>query len=101
MYRLTLFMNVFMQILKFINDKKMWKIKKIMNRTKNRNHLWYKIKWINWNEKYNQWISKNEFDNVFTLKKKYDEQTFRKHKKNSKSNFQKHTLNKKNNKNNN
>ena len=47
----------------------MWKMWKIINRAKNKNHLWYKIKWMNWNEKHNQWISKNEFDNVFTLKK--------------------------------
>ena len=42
--------------------------KKKKNRTKNKNHLWYKIKWINWNKKYNQWISKNKFDNVYTKK---------------------------------
>ena len=91
--------DAFMQISKFINDEKMWKIKKIVDRAKSKGHLWYKIKWMSWNEKYNQWILKNELDNAFTLKKKYDEQAFRKRKKSSKPNFQKHTLSKKNNRN--
>ena len=50
------------QISKFIDDNKQWKIEKIFDKKNDKKDVWYKIKWTNWNSKYNQWLSKKEFD---------------------------------------
>ena len=49
---------------------------------------YYKMKWINWNDFYNQWLSKKNLNNVVELKTKFNErlQTSRKRKR---SNFEK------------
>ena len=44
----------FMQVLNLINDDEQWKVKKIVDKTKIReNDIWYQMKWVKWNEKYN------------------------------------------------
>ena len=80
--------KIFMQVFELINDEKQWKIKEIFDKTKNKNIYYYKMKWINWNDFYNQWLSKKNLNNVVELKKKFDEksQTSRKRKR---SNFEK------------
>ena len=43
-----------MQVLNLINDNEQWKMKEIVDRTKiKKNDIWYQMKWIEWNEKYN------------------------------------------------
>ena len=57
-----------MQTLKFINDIEQWEIKKIMNRTGSKKKIWYKVKWLNWNQIYDQWLSKEELKHIKMLK---------------------------------
>ena len=68
------------QISKLIDDKKQWKIEKILDKMNDKKDIWYKIKWFNWNSKYNQWLHKNEFKNASNLMKKYNERASRKRK---------------------
>ena len=44
----------FMQISNLINNNKQWKMKEMVDKTKiKENNIWYQIKWIEWNKKYN------------------------------------------------
>ena len=63
----------FMQVSKLKNNQKMWKIEKIVDKTKNEDEIWYQMKWANWDDEYNQWFLEEEFDNTIELKKKFDE----------------------------
>ena len=49
--------KIIIQTSKLINDIEQWKIKKIMNKIKNRKKIWYKVKWLGWNHIYDQWLS--------------------------------------------
>ena len=57
-----------MQTLKFIDDTKQWKMKEIMNKIKSKKEIWYKMKWLNWNHIYDQWLLKKELKYVLKLK---------------------------------
>ena len=52
--------KVMMQASKLINDIEQWEIKKIMNRTKSKKKIWYKIKWLDWDHIYDQWLPEEE-----------------------------------------
>ena len=67
-----------MQISELIDDEEQWKIEEILDRIDDRKSIWYKIKWLNWDFEYNQWLHENEFKNVSELMKKYNERTSRK-----------------------
>ena len=58
----------YMQVSKLINDTKQWKIKEIMNKIKSKKEIWYKIKWLNWNHIYDQWLLKEELKHALKLK---------------------------------
>ena len=47
-----------LQVSKLIDDNKQWKIEKILDKKSDKKDVWYKVKWTNWNSKYNQWFSK-------------------------------------------
>ena len=72
----------FMQISKFIDNEKQWKIEKILDKMNDKKNIWYKIKWFDWNSKYNQWLHENEFKNISNLIKKYNKRASRKRKRN-------------------
>ena len=57
-----------MQVLKFIDDMKQWKMKEIMNRIRNKKEVWYKVKWLSWDHIYNQWLSEEKLKHVLKLK---------------------------------
>ena len=60
--------KVMMRFSKFINNIEQWEIKRIMSRTKSKKKIWYKMKWLNWNYFYDQWLSKEELEYVQKLK---------------------------------
>ena len=63
----------FMQVLNLINNDEQWQVKKIVDRIKIReNDIWYQIKWVEWDEKYNQWLFENELNNTINLKNEFD-----------------------------
>ena len=53
-----------MQVSKLIDDTKQWKVKEIMNKIKSKKEIWYKMKWLNWNHIYDQWLSEKELKHV-------------------------------------
>ena len=57
-----------MQASKFIDNIEQWKIKKILNNIKSKRKIWYKMKWLDWNYIYDQWLSKKELKNIQKLK---------------------------------
>ena len=62
-----------MQVLNLINDDEQWEVKKIVDRTKIReNDIWYQIKWVEWDEKYNQWLFEDELNNATNLKNEFN-----------------------------
>ena len=66
------------QTFDLINDKKQWKIDFFFHKTKNKKNIWYKIKWLNLKNVYNQWLFAKKLENTLNLIKKFDEQTSRK-----------------------
>ena len=62
-----------MQILKLIDDTKQWKMKEIINKIKSKKEIWYKIKWLNWNHIYDQWLSEEKLKYVSKLKQQFNE----------------------------
>jgi hypothetical protein len=61
------------------NDDEISEIKKILQKKINKRIIYYLIKWKNWSEKYNEWITKKNM-NALDLLQKFDEQTKRKRK---------------------
>ena len=57
-----------MQVSKFIDDTKQWKIKEIMNKIKSKKKIWYKMKWLSWDYIYDQWLSKEKLKHASKLK---------------------------------
>ena len=57
-----------MQALKLIDDTKQWKMKEIINKIKSKKEIWYKVKWLNWDHIYDQWLSKEKLKHVSKLK---------------------------------
>ena len=57
-----------MQVSKLINDIEQWEIKKIMNRTRSKKKIWYKVKWLDWSHIYDQWLSEKELKYAQKLK---------------------------------
>ena len=66
--------KIMIQVSKFINDIEQWEIKKIMNRIRSKKKIWYKVKWLDWNYIYNQWLSEKELKYVQKLKQQFNEQ---------------------------
>ena len=64
----------FMQVSNLINDNEQWKVKKIVDRMKiKENNIWYQMKWVEWNKKYNQWLFENKLNNATNLKNEFNE----------------------------
>ena len=43
-------------------------MKEIINKIKSKKEIWYKMKWLNWNYIYDQWLSEEELKHVSKLK---------------------------------
>jgi len=48
--------------LKLINEKEEYKVEEILEKQCRKGELWYKVKWINYSSKYDQWIFKQDLD---------------------------------------
>ncbi len=58
--------------LKLINEKEEYKIEKILKKQCRKDELWYKVKWIGYSSKYDQWISEQDLDDTSELCEMYD-----------------------------
>ena len=67
-----------MQAPDLIDDEEQWEIEEILGRTGGKKGIWYKVKWLNWGDAYNQWLPAEELENAPDLVRKFDEQAPRK-----------------------
>ncbi len=65
--------------LKLINKKEEYKIEKILRKWCRKDELWYKVKWIDYSLKYNQWISEQDLDSTSELHEMYDVKIKKRH----------------------
>ena len=65
----------FMQPPKLIDDEEQWEVEEIVDKVRNKEGVWYKVKWTGWGDIYNQWVPEAELDTAPVLKRAYDEQT--------------------------
>ena len=64
-----------MQTSNFIDDEKQWKIEEIVDKIEDRKSIWYKMKWLDWDLEYNQWLLENDFDKAIDVMTKFNEQS--------------------------
>ena len=62
-----------LQLLKLINNKEEYEIEKILNKWKHKKKIWYKIKWKNWSEEYNQWVQEWDMTEVQNMHRTFNE----------------------------
>ena len=75
----------FMQPPELIDDEEQWEVEEIVDKVKNKEGVWYKVKWTGWGDIYNQWVPEAELDTAPTLKRAYDEQTAQQRKRKKKT----------------
>ena len=64
-----------MQISNLIDDEEQWKIEEIVDKIEDKKSIWYKMKWLNWNLEYNQWLLENDLDKAIDVMTKFNEQS--------------------------
>ncbi len=64
---------------KLINEKEEYKVEKILRKQCRKDELWYKVKWIDYSLKYNQWISEQDLDDTSELHEMYDVRIKKRH----------------------
>jgi hypothetical protein len=57
-----------------LDDDEINEVEEILQKKINKRIIYYLIKWKNWSEKYNEWVTKKNM-NAFDLLQKFDEQT--------------------------
>lgn len=65
--------DTFMQAPELIDDDELWEVEEIVDRVKNKQGVWYKVKWTGWGIEYNQWLPDEELDDARELTKAYEE----------------------------
>jgi len=65
--------------LKLINEKEEYKIEEILEKQRRKGKLWYKVKWINYSSKYDQWIFEQDLDDASELCEMYDVRVKKRH----------------------
>lgn len=63
----------FMQAPELIDDDEMWEVEEIIDKVKNKEGVWYKVKWTGWGEEYNQWVPDEDILGAKDLVKAYNE----------------------------
>lgn len=62
----------FMQAPELIDDNELWEIEEIIDKVRNREGVWCKVKWTGWGEEYNQWLLNSELGNARSLTDKFE-----------------------------
>ena len=65
--------EVFMQAPELIDDDELWEVEEIVDKVKNREGVWYKVKWTGWGEEYNQWLPDEELKGASKLTQAYEQ----------------------------
>ena len=80
----------FMQPPELIDDDELWEVEEIIDKVRNHEGVWYKVKWTGWGEEYNQWLPNQELTNARTLTEKFDASAANKRKKSTSSENEQH-----------
>ena len=64
---------------KLINKKEEYKVEKILRKQCRKDKLWYKIKWIDYSLKYDQWISEQDLNDASELCEAYNVRVKKRH----------------------
>ncbi len=62
----------FMQAPELIDDDELWEVEEVIDKVKNKEGVWYKVKWTGWGEEYNQWLPDSELDGANELTRAYE-----------------------------
>ena len=57
-----------------IDEHEEYEIEEILDRKNTKGELWYKVKWLKWSQKYNQWITYEDLKGISDLQNAYDKQ---------------------------
>jgi len=57
---------------KLINEEEEYEVEEILEKQRRKGKLWYKVKWIGYPSKYNQWIPEQDLDGASELCEVYD-----------------------------
>jgi len=71
-----------MQVLspsKLINKKEEYKVEEILEKQRRKGELWYKVKWIDYSLKYDQWIFEQDLDDTSELHEMYNVKIKKRH----------------------
>ena len=75
----------FMQPPELIDDEEQWEVEEIVDKVKNKEGVWYKVKWTGWGDIYNQWVPEAELDTAPALKRTYEGQAAQRRKRKKRS----------------
>ena len=64
---------------KLINEKEEYKVEEILKKQCRKGELWYKVKWIGYSLKYDQWISEQDLDDTSELCEVYNVRIKKRH----------------------
>ena len=56
-----------------IDEYEEYEIEEILDRKNAKGELWYKMKWLRWSQKYNQWITYEDLKSALKMWNVYDE----------------------------
>jgi hypothetical protein len=55
-----------------LDDEEEYEVEAVVDKTRSRGEVWYKVTWKGWPEEYDQWIPENEMANSKKLVKQYE-----------------------------
>ena len=70
----------FMPPPELVDDEERWEIEEIIGRTKSKGETWYEVKWLGWNEEYNEWVPAKDLGRAEELTKTFDKRLVKKRK---------------------
>ncbi len=62
-----------------INEKEEYEVEEILRKQCRKDELWYKVKWIGYSLKYDQWISEQDLDDASELHEMYNVRVKKRH----------------------
>ncbi len=64
---------------KLINEKEEYKVEEVLKKQHRKGKLWYKVKWIGYSLKYDQWIFEQDLDDTSELCEVYNVRIKKRH----------------------
>ena len=64
--------DTFMQAPELIDDEEHCEVEEIVDKVKNKEGVWYQVKWTGWGKEYNQWVPDKDLDGAREMVQAYD-----------------------------